>query len=301
MNEVVSWGSWSEHLGPDVRHVGAGAPHPAAATISADEASAREVHPRAGWQNPSGEPADDAVDLARAAAVAEASADLPDGASRGRRAPGEPRQRTPASVTHYFAAEQGGTGAGGWAVTLAVASDDDPATVERGRAAARRGRARRAGWVPWEQRVRPGDLGVGDLLPTSDDDPRLVPGYVASDDPVVDGGRAGDRAGARAGAVPARSRAGGRAVAGRSARSRLRHGPLRPRHLRHLRVLSAARGLAAGGVRGVRQRVRARRRRGVAVGLRLWRPTRTSASETASPVAVAELVYDDGVDLEPVE
>jgi hypothetical protein len=30
-------------------------------------------------------------------------------------------------------------------------------------------------WVPWSERVRPGDLGVGDLMPAADDDERLVP------------------------------------------------------------------------------------------------------------------------------
>jgi len=41
-------------------------------------------------------------------------------------------------------------------------------------------------WVPWEQRVRPGDLNPGDLLAPAADDPRLVPGYTASGDPQVD-------------------------------------------------------------------------------------------------------------------
>lgn len=30
-------------------------------------------------------------------------------------------------------------------------------------------------WVPWSERVRPGDLGVGDLMPADEDDERLVP------------------------------------------------------------------------------------------------------------------------------
>jgi hypothetical protein len=37
-------------------------------------------------------------------------------------------------------------------------------------------------WVPWSERLRPGDLGVGDLLPTKADDPRLVPSYTDVDD-----------------------------------------------------------------------------------------------------------------------
>ena len=37
-------------------------------------------------------------------------------------------------------------------------------------------------WLPWDQRLRAGDLGVGDLLPTRADDPRLVPSWSAGDD-----------------------------------------------------------------------------------------------------------------------
>lgn len=40
-------------------------------------------------------------------------------------------------------------------------------------------------WVPWDQRIRAGDVGAGDLLPTTYGDVRLVPGYVDSDDPAV--------------------------------------------------------------------------------------------------------------------
>jgi hypothetical protein len=36
--------------------------------------------------------------------------------------------------------------------------------------------------VPWTERLRPGDLGVGDLLPTDEDDPRLEPGWNALED-----------------------------------------------------------------------------------------------------------------------
>ncbi|WP_152665453.1 DUF3027 domain-containing protein [Mycobacterium sp. UM_Kg1] len=41
-------------------------------------------------------------------------------------------------------------------------------------------------WVPWDQRVRPGDLGPGDLLAPPAGDPRLVPGYTSSGDPQLD-------------------------------------------------------------------------------------------------------------------
>jgi hypothetical protein len=42
------------------------------------------------------------------------------------------------------------------------------------------------GWIPWHERLHPGDLGVGDLLPTPADDERLTPGYMLSGDPAVD-------------------------------------------------------------------------------------------------------------------
>ncbi len=41
-------------------------------------------------------------------------------------------------------------------------------------------------WVPWDRRIRPGDLGAGGLLPTAPDDVRLVPGYVESEDPAIE-------------------------------------------------------------------------------------------------------------------
>ena len=37
-------------------------------------------------------------------------------------------------------------------------------------------------WVPWTERVRPGDLGPGDVLPTPADDLRLVAGLTGEDD-----------------------------------------------------------------------------------------------------------------------
>lgn len=37
-------------------------------------------------------------------------------------------------------------------------------------------------WLPWSERVRPGDLAPGDVLPTPAEDPRLVPGYTGADD-----------------------------------------------------------------------------------------------------------------------
>ena len=41
-------------------------------------------------------------------------------------------------------------------------------------------------WVPWSERLRAGDVGVGDLLPTDESDERLEPAYVMSDDDAVE-------------------------------------------------------------------------------------------------------------------
>jgi hypothetical protein len=38
--------------------------------------------------------------------------------------------------------------------------------------------------VPYRDRIKSGDLSPGDLLPVSDDDPRLVPTYSFGDDPL---------------------------------------------------------------------------------------------------------------------
>jgi len=36
-------------------------------------------------------------------------------------------------------------------------------------------------WLPYRERIQPGDLSPGDILPTDEDDPRLVPGYLSGD------------------------------------------------------------------------------------------------------------------------
>ena len=47
-------------------------------------------------------------------------------------------------------------------------------------------------WVPWRERLRPGDLGVGDILPAAADDERLVPvAALEGDDGIEDWGEAG--------------------------------------------------------------------------------------------------------------
>nr|BFE46685.1 hypothetical protein GCM10017745_01120 [Saccharothrix mutabilis subsp. capreolus] len=120
-----------------------------------------------------------AVSTARAAAQEEAGAE-PVGAHVGALAEDE------ASVTHLFEAEHAGYRGWNWAVTIAFAGPGTPVSVSEVVLLPGNDALVAPDWVPWHERVRAGDLGVGDLLPAREDDPRLVPGYVGSDDPAVE-------------------------------------------------------------------------------------------------------------------
>ena len=85
-------------------------------------------------------------------------------------------------VTHFFAAAGAGYSGWRWAVTLARAPRQKNVTVDEivllpGDAA-----LTAPPWVPWKDRVQKADLGPGDLVPSADDDPRLVPGYLTGDE-----------------------------------------------------------------------------------------------------------------------
>ena len=77
-------------------------------------------------------------------------------------------------VTHLFACTRPGYRGWRWSVTVdeVVLLPGDDAVIA-------------PAWVPWRERIKPGDLSPGDLLPTDEDDPRLVPGYTAGDE-IVD-------------------------------------------------------------------------------------------------------------------
>jgi hypothetical protein len=90
------------------------------------------------------------------------------------------------AVTHLFEADKAGYYGWRWAVTVASAGPDTDVTVSEVVLLPGPDALVAPDWVPWENRVQAGDLGVGDLLPTSPDDPRLVPAYLESDDPAVE-------------------------------------------------------------------------------------------------------------------
>jgi hypothetical protein len=89
-------------------------------------------------------------------------------------------------VTHAFEATLAGYSGWYWAVTLARAPRMKVATVDEVVLLPGADALLAPAWVPWQERLRPGDLSPGDLMPAIADDPRLVPSYVASDDPEVD-------------------------------------------------------------------------------------------------------------------
>ncbi len=123
-----------------------------------------------------------AVETARAAAEEEAGAEGsgPVGAHVG------VQVEDAHAVTHLFEANQPGYRGWRWAVTLATAEPDYPVTVSEVVLLPGPDALVAPEWLPWNERVRAGDLGVGDLLPTPDDDERLVPGYLANDDPAIE-------------------------------------------------------------------------------------------------------------------
>jgi hypothetical protein len=86
-------------------------------------------------------------------------------------------------VTHSFACTDPAYRGWRWAVTVARASRAKQVTVDESMLLPDADALLAPEWVPWSERLRPGDLGPGDLLPTDADDLRLEPGWLGDDAP----------------------------------------------------------------------------------------------------------------------
>jgi hypothetical protein len=89
------------------------------------------------------------------------------------------------TVTHLFDCLDPAYAGWRWAVTVTRASRAKSVTVSESLLLPGPDSLLAPDWVPWRDRVRPGDVGVGDLLPASPDDERLVPTAVLEGDEGV--------------------------------------------------------------------------------------------------------------------
>lgn len=118
----------------------------------------------------------EAVDLARGAAE-EAAAPGVVGEHVGLVSEGD------RVVTHFFECRELGYRGWRWAVTVARASRAKVVTLDEVVLLPGPDAVLAPEWVPWSERLRPGDMGPGDLLPTDAEDLRLEPGYTGADAP----------------------------------------------------------------------------------------------------------------------
>jgi hypothetical protein len=84
-------------------------------------------------------------------------------------------------VTHYFACLDRAYAGWRWAVTVARAPRARHITIDEAVLLPGPDALLAPEWLPWSERLRPGDLGVGDLLPTREDDERLEPGVFGAE------------------------------------------------------------------------------------------------------------------------
>lgn len=75
-----------------------------------------------------------------------------------------------------------------WRWCVAIIGDEAHASVNEVWMEPGEGALRIPEWKPWSERIRPGDLGAGDVVQTDPDDPRLTAGYTGIAD--VDGAEA---------------------------------------------------------------------------------------------------------------
>jgi hypothetical protein len=88
-------------------------------------------------------------------------------------------------VLHLFGCADRAYAGWRWAVTVTRAPRSKLVTVDESVLLPGPDALLAPAWVPWHDRLRPGDVGIGDLLPASLDDERLVPFAVLDGDDAV--------------------------------------------------------------------------------------------------------------------
>lgn len=88
--------------------------------------------------------------------------------------------------THYFECAAAGYPGWSWAVTVARVPRGKVATVCETNLVPGPEALLSPAWVPYADRLAPGDLGPGDVLPKVEDDPNLIFGYEATGEEDVD-------------------------------------------------------------------------------------------------------------------
>jgi hypothetical protein len=89
-------------------------------------------------------------------------------------------------VTHLFACTEPAYRGWRWATTLTRASRAKHVTIDETVLLPGSDAVLAPEWVPWSERLRPGDMGPGDLLPTEADDLRLEPGWTGEGEPAAE-------------------------------------------------------------------------------------------------------------------
>ncbi|WP_036490055.1 MULTISPECIES: DUF3027 domain-containing protein [Nocardioides] len=87
-------------------------------------------------------------------------------------------------VTHTFVCKRAGYLGWHWSVTLTRDADSSKPTLNEAVLLPGAEAIVAPSWVPYKERLQPGDLSPGDLLPVEDEDVRLVPTYSFGDDPL---------------------------------------------------------------------------------------------------------------------
>ena len=89
-------------------------------------------------------------------------------------------------ATHYFACTAKAYPGWRWAITVARVPRGKVATVCETNLVPGEGALLAPEWVPYAERLAPGDLGAGDVLPYKEEDPNLEFGFEATGDEDVD-------------------------------------------------------------------------------------------------------------------